>query len=109
MIDAFDKLGIDILGEVDEIMYNMDVDGNGYIDYSELQLSLTDWSVELKEKSLEKVFKAVDGKIKIDSMRVDLIDIKQDDWKRFLRECENDGQYISLSVLKNYLRINIEQ
>ena len=109
LIDAFDRLGIDILGEADEIMANMDIDGNGYIDYSELKLSLTDWSAEIKEKNLALVFNVVEGKILIDTMRVDLIDIKQHDWVKFLQDCENDGQYIAVSVLKNYLKNNIVQ
>ena len=41
LIGAFDRLGIDILNEADEIMNNMDIDGNGFIDYSELKLTLT--------------------------------------------------------------------
>lgn len=109
LIGAFQVLGIDILGEVDEIMQNMDIDGSGFIDYSELKITLTDWSNELKEKNFNKVFKIVDGKMPIDAMRVELIDIKQKDWTDFLKECVNDGEYINPTDLKNYLKANIVQ
>ena len=109
LIGAFDRLGIDILNEADEIMNNMDIDGNGFIDYSVLKLTLTKWNEELKEKNLAKVFNVTDGKISIDAMRVDLIDIKQRDWIRFLQEITNDGKFISVTDLKNYLKANIFQ
>ncbi|OMJ73762.1 hypothetical protein SteCoe_27471 [Stentor coeruleus] len=109
LIEAFDRLGIDITGEVDEIMCNMDIDGNGYIDYSELKVALTEWNEELKEKNLIRCFKVVDGKIIIDSLRIELIDIKQLDWIKFLQDCFNDGISISVTVLKNYLKDNINQ
>lgn len=109
LIEAFDRLGIDILDEADDIMRNMDIDGNGYIDYSELKLTLMDWGMELKEKNLAHVFNVVEGMMSIEEMRVELIDIKQDDWVRFLHEIPNDGSYISVMDLKQYLKESIEQ
>lgn len=109
LIEAFDRLGIDIVDEADEIMCNMDIDGNGYIDYSELKITLTDWSAELKEKNLARVFNVVEGMLSIEEMRVELIDIKQHDWVSFLHEIPNDGSYISVTDLKLYLKSNIEQ
>lgn len=108
LFEAFDRLGIDIADEVDEIMLNMDIDGNGFIDYSELKLTLTDWNLELKEKNLAKVFNVEDGKMLIDAMRVDLIDIKQNDWIKFLRDCPNNGKWILVTDLKVFLKNNIE-
>lgn len=109
LIEAYERLGIDISEDADNIMANMDLGGNGYIDYSELKVSLMNWSEDLKEKNLNKVFKACDGKINIDSLRFDLIDVKQKDWIQFLRECPNDGVNLRLSDLKRYLRSNLVQ
>lgn len=109
LVEAYEKLGIDITGDADEIMKNMDLGGNGFIDYSELKVSLMNWAEELKEKNLNRVFNATEGKIKIDTLRLDLIDVKQKDWVQFLKECPNDGVYLRLSDLKRYLRSNLVQ
>jgi hypothetical protein len=67
------------------------------------------WSDELKEKNLVKVFNASDRRISVDDLRLDLIDVKQKDWNQFLRDCPNDGLWIDLAELKKYLRANIVQ
>jgi hypothetical protein len=107
LLEAFDRLGISLEQEADEIMANMDSDGNGFIDYSELKIALAEWDVVIKEKNIAKVFKVEDGKLPIDAMRLELIDIKQAEWVRFLKDCQNDGRYMDLSSLKNYLRASV--
>lgn len=109
LIEAYGMLGIDISAEADDIMNNMDLGGNGFIDYTELKVSLMNWAEELKEKNLVKVFNASEGKIRVDDLRLDLIDVKQKDWKEFLKNCPNDGYFMNLSDLKRYLRANLVQ
>lgn len=109
LIDAYERLGIDITDEADDIMNNMDLSGNGFIDYAELKISLIKWGEELKEKSLSKIFNSETRVLSISALRYDLIDVKQSDWLQFLKDCPNDGNFIQLSDLKRYLRANIEQ
>ena len=109
LIDAYLRLGIDITAEADDIMNNMDLTGNGFIDYAELKISLIKWGEELKEKNLSKIFNSESRILEINALRYDLIDVKQTDWIQFLSDCPNDGNFIHLSDLKRYLRINIEQ
>jgi calcium-dependent protein kinase len=109
LLEAYDRLGIDLSNDADEIIANLDLGGNGFIDYTELKVSLMNWSDELKEKNLVKVFNASDRRISVDDLRLDLIDVKQKDWNQFLRDCPNDGLWIDLAELKKYLRANIVQ
>ena len=51
IIDAFDQAGIDIKKEIEGIMGNLDNDQNGFIEYSELTLILTDWASAVKRKT----------------------------------------------------------
>jgi serine/threonine protein kinase len=107
LVDAYGRLGIDIENEADDIIANLDLGGNGFIDYTELKVSLMNWAEELKEKNLSKVFQSENRVLSIQALRFDLIDVKQQDWIQFLQDCPNDGSSVSLSDLKRYLRSNI--
>ena len=107
LVDAYGRLGIDIESEAEQIISNLDLEGNGFIDYTELKVSLMNWAEELKEKNLSKIFQSESRKLGIEALRFDLIDVKQKDWIQFLQDCPNDGCFVTLSDLKRYLKANL--
>ena len=107
LVDAYGRLGIDIESEAAGIISNLDLGGSGFIDYTELKVSLMNWGEELKEKNLSKLFQSETRMLGIEALRFDLIDVKQKDWIQFLQDCPNDGCFVSLSDLKRYLKANI--
>ena len=82
---------------VDSIMEQADIDGSGFIDYSEWIVASSDKSKLLSKQNLVSAFKAFDkdnsGMISIDELKVVLNAAGATDevWRQLIKDADQDG------------------
>ena len=108
IIYAFAQVELDIAQEIDSIMNNLDMDQNGYIDYSELKIALVDWDAIIKKKNLIKLFSFVDELISFEAFKIELAGILASEWADFSKKTKVENGMLSVGNLKVYIKANIE-
>ena len=108
VIDAFDQVGIDIEKDIEEIMWNLDNDHKGYLEFSELKIVLTDWNKEIKHKNLCKIFAIENKFIVLNSLKTELSHVKEDEWNEFSKIVEMHDGLVHIDKFKNYIKNQIE-
>lgn len=108
IIDAFDQAGIDIQKEIEAIMSNLDNDQNGYIEFTELSVVLTDWSREISRKTLAKLFEVKNNKIPFESLQNELCEISAEDWAEFKSSVKMVKNEVQVESLKEYIKSQLE-
>ena len=104
IVDAFDQSGIDIEKEIEAIMWNLDNDRNGYIEYSELAIVLTDWSKEIKRKTFSKIFQVENNQIIFSSMKEELKHVNQEEWDIFAKRMNVQNDRLNIESFKEYIK-----
>lgn len=107
MLDSFKQIGVDAEYEVDSIMENLDMDGSGSLDFSELKVVLIDWNKELKKKVLGKVFVAEGDSISFENFKHELSEILPSEWTDFCKKVKVENGKVPLGKLKEYVRANL--
>ena len=108
IIDAFDQAGIDIKKEIEGIMGNLDNDQNGFIEYSELTLILTDWASAVKRKTLNSLFQLKNNCISLEAMRKELSDIDDKEWGEFIEQVEVTDDGVKVESFKEYIKSQLD-
>lgn len=108
IIDAFDQAGIDIKKEIEGIMGNLDNDKNGFIEYSELTLILTDWASAVKRKTLNSLFQLKNNCISLEAMRKELSDINDKEWGEFIEQVEVTDDGVKVESFKEYIKSQLD-
>lgn len=107
MLDSFKQIGIEAEYEIDSIMENLDMDGSGSLDFSELKVVLIDWDKELKKKVLGKVFVGQDDCINFENFKHELSEILPSEWTDFCKKVKVENGKVSLAKLKEYIKANL--
>ena len=108
IIDAFDQVGIDVNKDIDPIMLNLDDNRNGFLEYSELKLVLTDWNKIIKKKTLCKVFQVQNSEISLSSIESELDDITPEEWKHFCSQITVVNDSVTVEALKEFIIVSIQ-
>ena len=108
LIYTFAQTGIDIEQDIDSIMDNIDIDQSGLVDYSELKIVLTDWTKEIKKKNISKLFNAEGGFVNLKHLVNEFENVLPSEWKDFNLKVKPEGNLISLSALKTFIKANLE-
>jgi hypothetical protein len=107
MLSSFQQIGVEAENEVDSIMANLDMDGSGSLDFSELKIVLIDWNAQIKRKILGKVFVAESDSIEFESFKHELSEILPSEWTEFCKKVRVEHGRVGLAKLKEYIRANL--
>ena len=108
IVDGFQIVGIDASKEIDTIMNNADIDGSGYLDFTEIKIALTDWEAEIKKnKALSKVLEFSNNIISVRDLKETFQDILPHEWNEFSKKTRSSDGYIDLSSLEDYVLSNL--
>ena len=107
MLTSFQQIGVEADNEVDSIMNNLDMDGSGSLDFSELKIVLIDWEQKIKKKILGKVFVAENQSIEFESFKHELSEILPSEWTEFCKKVKVEHGKVSLARLKEYIKANL--
>jgi Ca2+-binding EF-hand superfamily protein len=108
IVDGFQIVGIDASKEIDTIMTNADIDGSGFLDFTEIKIALTDWETEIKKnKALSKVLEFHDDVISLKDLKETFQEILPHEWNEFSKKTRATGGYVELSALEEYVVSNL--
>ena len=105
---ACTKFGLISLEDVDQIFEKCDMDGSGFIDYSEfLAVSMT-WSKVLKQEKIKMIFEffhaGKNGNLTLEELKSYFPQASEEEWKEFLSQIDTNGDGdISLEEFRDYL------
>lgn len=88
-------------------MNNVDIDGSGALDFTEIKIALTDWDKQIKKKILSKVFKNEEGFIGIQYLKHQFNEILPHEWNDFIKKTKSDSK-VSLQKFKEYIKLSLE-
>ena len=103
LLQAFDEMGVDASLEIDTIMNNLDINGSGALDFTELKMTLIDWESEINEELLTKVFEAHSGVILLEFFKHKFAQILPHEWAEFSKKVKSEAGKFSVSGLKEYI------
>lgn len=89
-------------------MDNLDNDGNGYLEYTELKIVLTEWEKIISKKTLIRVFSCRTQNISFSSLKSDLSDVPESEWQDFVTQVPVANDEIDIETFKNYIISQIE-
>ena len=107
IVESFKQIGVDIGNEAKSIMENLDMDGSGSLDFSELKIVLVDWYNEITVEALGKVFIANDGFIDFEDFKQELNDILPSEWNEFIKKSKVENGKVPLDKLREYILANL--
>lgn len=112
LANGFEHVDLDI-DNIEELMERCDVDGNGYIDYTEFITAAMDWTKALNEERLLHAFKAFDkdgnGTIDLNELRESIgTDSANDEstWIQVMAEGDKNGD--GVIDLKEFMTLMID-
>lgn len=89
-------------------MDNLDNDGNGYLEYTELKIVLTEWEKIISKKTLIKVFSGRSQSLSFSSLKSDLANVPESEWEDFVTQVPVANDEIDIETFKNYIISQIE-
>lgn len=109
---GFAGVSMDI--DVDEVLGHCDVDGNGFIDYTEFLTAAKNWRGELSEKRLQAVFNAFDedgnGTISVEEFNCIIEDNSEGLWEKIMKRVDKNGDgLIDFNEFKRCLRKRVKR
>ena len=108
VVETFRLVGIDATNEINVIMANVDIDGSGELDFTEIKIALTDWECEINEELLKKVLRIDEDSVSATDLRHIFEEILPHEWNDFLRKTKMADGKIHVQNLKDYLLSNLE-
>jgi calcium-dependent protein kinase len=86
--------GLSVKLNVDSVLDSCDVDGNGYIEYTEFLTAANNWRAQLSETRLKSVFDAFDedgnGTISLEEFK-SVVDDGDEMWEKIIRRADKNG------------------
>ena len=108
VVETFRLVGIDAKNEINAIMANVDIDGSGALDFTEIKIALTDWEQEINEELLKKVLRIDADAVLVSELRHLFEEILPHEWNDFTKKVKAADGKIQVKNLKDYLLNNLE-
>jgi Ca2+-binding EF-hand superfamily protein len=108
VVETFRMVGIDASNEINAIMNNVDIDGSGELDFTEIKIALTDWEVEISEELLKNVLRAEGEDVQVSELRHIFEEILPHEWNDFSKKVKVQEGKALIKNLKEYLLNNLE-
>jgi calcium-dependent protein kinase len=104
IVDGFQIVGIDASTEIDTIMNNVDIDGSGFLDFSEIKIALTDWESEIiKNNVLVRLIQFHSGFALLKDLKECLPEVLPHEWNEFTMKTRVTEGKVSLESLQEYI------
>lgn len=108
VVEGFRIVGIDASSEIGVIMNNIDVDGSGALDFTEIKIALTDWEKIIKKKLLSQLFKTESGLVELQTLKHICLEVLPHEWNDFNWKVKAENGLLSIEKLKEYIKSNID-
>jgi len=108
VVEGFRIVGIDASSEIGVIMNNIDIDGSGSLDFTEIKIALTDWGKIIKKKMLSQLFENENGLVVLQTLKHICLETLPHEWNDFSWKVKVENGLLSIGNLKEYIRSNIE-
>lgn len=108
IVEGFKIVGIDASSEIDVIMNNIDIDGSGALDFTEIKIALTNWDKVIKKKTLSKIIKNDNGIVEVQTLKHLCFEVLPHEWNEFSWKIKAENGQFHIGKLKEFLRSSIE-
>jgi hypothetical protein len=104
VVEGFRQVGIDAKNEIEVIMGNLDIDGSGKLDFTEIKIALVDWGRELNRENLGRTFRNEQGKVELAELKQLFPEVLPHEWNEFVRRTKAETGTVELEALAEFLK-----